>query len=59
MAVTPMPAGGADRDQPAARAALGKLLGERRHDARAGGGEGMADGDARALRIELRPIDLP
>src|SRR5258707_8637224 len=36
-----LPAGGADRDQAASRAALGELLRERGADARAGGGEGM------------------
>src|ERR1700752_3276951 len=48
---------GANGDKPAPRAALGELLGERRHDARAGGGERMADGDARAFRVELRAVD--
>src|SRR5438552_17222577 len=48
------PACGADRDQPAARAAVGELLREPGDDARAGGAERMADGDAAALRGPLR-----
>src|SRR5262245_58614113 len=44
-------AGGADRDQPAPRAALGELLRERRHHARAGGGERMAERDAGTLWV--------
>src|SRR3989454_4349642 len=51
------PACGADRDQPAARAAVGELLREPGDDARAGGAERMADGDAAALRVHLRAID--
>src|SRR5690349_6001919 len=51
------PAGGADGDEAAARAAARELLGERGDDARAGGGEGMAERDARALGIQLRALD--
>src|SRR5262245_37250371 len=50
-------AGGADGDQPAARATLGELLGERGEDAGSGRGKGMADGNARAGGIELRALD--
>src|SRR3989440_12823150 len=53
----PHPACGADRDQPAARAAVGELLREPGDDARAGGAERMADGDAAALRVHLRAVD--
>src|SRR6266568_2780577 len=53
----PHPARGADRDQPPARAAVGELLREPGDDARAGGAERMADGDAAALRVHLRAID--
>src|SRR5882762_11798026 len=53
----PHPAGCADRDQPAARAAIGELLREPGDDARAGGAERMADGDAAALRVHLRAVD--
>src|SRR2546427_4708703 len=51
------PACGADRDQPAARAAVGELLREPGDDARAGGAERMADGDAAALRVHLAAVD--
>src|SRR5581483_557251 len=51
------PARGADRDQPAALAALLELFCERRDDPRSGRGEGMAERDARALRVELAAVD--
>src|ERR1041385_5092115 len=51
------PAGGAAGRAPAAGPALGKLLGERRDDARAGGGERVSHRDARAFRVELRALD--
>src|SRR2546422_11525245 len=51
------PACSADRDQPAARAAVGELLREPGDDARAGGAERMADGDAAALRVHLAAVD--
>src|SRR6267143_1475837 len=50
-------AGRADGDQGAAGAARGELLRGGHDDARAGRGEGMAEGDARALGIELRAVD--
>src|SRR5687768_17430620 len=51
-------AGGADRDEPAPAAALGELLRQRGDDPRAGGGERMADGDARAPGVNFCPVDL-
>src|SRR5216117_4609691 len=53
----PHSAGCADRNEPAARAAVGELLREPGDDARAGGAERMADGDAAALRVHLRAVD--
>src|SRR3984885_477661 len=51
-------AGGANRDQPALGARiLGENLGERRDDARAGGGERVAEGHAATLHVEARTID--
>src|SRR5215470_12699667 len=50
-------AGGADRDQAAARALFLEQLGERRDDARAGRGERVAEREARAVDVELRLID--
>src|SRR2546426_1534217 len=51
------PSCSADRNEPAARAAVGELLREPGDDARAGGAERMADGDAAALRVHLPAID--
>src|SRR3989442_15967594 len=53
----PHSAGCADRNEPAARAAVGELLRQPGDDARAGGAERMTDGDAAALRVHLRAID--
>src|SRR5690606_13030139 len=50
-------AGGTDRNQAAARATLGELLGEGGEDAGAGSREGMADGHAAALEIQFAAID--
>src|SRR5256886_17264709 len=50
-------AGCADRNEPPARAAVGELLREPGDDARAGGAERMADGDAAALRVHLAAVD--
>src|SRR5262245_53053702 len=48
---------GADGDEPAAAAALGEDLGERRDDARAGRGERVADRDRAAAHVEPRAVD--
>src|SRR6267378_8213581 len=45
-----------NRDEPPARAAIGKLLREPGDDARAGGAERMSDGDAAALRVHLAAV---
>ena len=50
-------AGGADRDQGAAGAAFGQELGCGGDDARAGGGEGVAEGEAGTHHVELGRID--
>src|SRR3989454_12645039 len=50
-------AGCADRNEPPARAAVGELLRQPGDDARAGGAERMADGDAAALRVHLAAVD--
>src|SRR5690606_13760607 len=49
-------AGGADGDETAA-AVLGQQLGQIAEDAGAGGGEGVAEGDAGALDVELGAVD--
>src|SRR5262245_38643026 len=48
---------GADRDEPAAAAALLEQLRERADEPRTGGRERMPDRDAAALDVELRAID--
>src|SRR5438132_6110850 len=53
----PHSAGCADRNEPPARAAVCELLREPGDDARAGGAERMADGDAAALRVHLAAVD--
>src|SRR6185437_13211064 len=50
-------ASGADRDQPAPRLAFIQYFRERGHDARAGRGERVADGETAALHIESGSID--
>src|SRR6185437_15481847 len=50
-------AGGADRDQPTTGAFLFQQLRQRRHDARAGGGKRMADGEARSVHVDPGRID--
>src|SRR6185437_1971835 len=50
-------AGGADRDQSAPRLVFIQDFRERGHDARAGRGERMADGETAALHIEPGSID--
>src|SRR3546814_6284405 len=50
-------AGGADRHQAAAAAALLQFLRGGGDDARAGGGEGVAGGQRGAVDVELRRVD--
>ena len=51
-------AGGADRDQAAALAALGERLGERRDDPAAGRRERVAGAERAAVHVQLRAVDL-